>query len=500
MKRFCCIILLSLSVVCYGKNNVQKYIDRQLINVPEIQNGIVAIYAEDASGRQIAALNPDMPLHTASILKTITTGLAYQILGEDFRFSTRVAYSGNILEDGTLDGDIYILGGGDPTIGSVKDISCPSDSVFNIWMAGIEKAGIKCVNGRIIGDDRIFSEESAPNVWSYGNISSTSGCGTCGLPFAINRSEYYIVPGENPGDPVSISPLTNAVPDLQIVNDAVTGKKGSGKKNIAYHNVPYSNSIRFYGTYPVGLKGRTVTTSNQYGAWTCAYEFHKYLAGRGIPVSGYDCTANVRRNGEKIPAQESLPVIAVTESPALKDIVFVTNKVSQNFMAETLFKMVGKRLIEDEKGEPALNVSYKKTRKAVSDFMEGQGIDLTGYKQYDGSGLSRKNCLSPRFFARFYSYMLSCPQFGSYLASFPQPGGYGTLEDVLKDADDSLKAIIHAKSGSLDDVRSYAGYVESSKGCIRFAIIVNNISCPIKTIQPYVEKFLEELAIYASRR
>ena len=96
--------------------------------------------------------------------------------------------------------------------------------------------------------------------------------------------------------------------------------------------------------------------------------------------------------------------------------------------------------------------------------------------------------------------MAGSPNFREYLSTFPGPGRPGTLQGVLRKADPDLKKTIYAKSGSLSSVRCYAGYVDSKRGLIRFAILVNNYDCPTSKVQPKIEGFLEELAKYGAKQ
>ena len=97
--------------------------------------------------------------------------------------------------------------------------------------------------------------------------------------------------------------------------------------------------------------------------------------------------------------------------------------------------------------------------------------------------------------------MLKSNIFARYIESFPVPGMEGsTLVSVLKDEPDEIKERIHAKSGSLSNVRCYAGYVDSKDGPVRFAILVNNYSARTSQMQPKIEEFMKQLSIYAGKR
>ena len=495
MKKCFLILLMLIPLSGFSQNSVQKYIDEQMKTDSLFINAVVGILAVDQNGRQIAAWNPDMPLLTASTMKTITTGLGYEVLGPDYRFSTRVAYDGRI-ENGILHGNLYIVGGADPTLGSRDTIAIPIDTIFNAWANAVKKAGIRRINGRIVGDDRIYEEESIPSSWSYGNIGYDYGSGTSGLSFCENLTYFEIEPGEVVGDPVRITPVGPFSPHMTYINEVTTGEKGEGD-NTEYYASRITPIGKFVGTYGIDARPRTLAQSNKYGPATCASEFAAFLKERGIGCKGVTDVRQMEYD-YPVPAQSDLTYIAETFSPELRRIVKVTNTISNNFFAETIFKMVGKTLIERKTGKPCMNVSYGQARRIIKEYLKDRGVSTYGYTQDDGSGLSRQNYVSPRFFTRFYAMMAKSPDFKEYRETFPGPGRPGTLSNVLRKADPAIKKTIYAKSGSLSSVRCYAGYVDSKRGLLRFAILVNNYDCPTSKVQPKIEGFLEELGKYGA--
>ncbi|MCR5710494.1 MAG: D-alanyl-D-alanine carboxypeptidase/D-alanyl-D-alanine-endopeptidase [Bacteroidales bacterium] len=493
MQKNLMIALMLIPLMSVGQNRVQNYIDRQMKTDSLFINAVVGILAVDADGQQIAAWNPDMPLLTASTMKTITTGLGYEVLGPDYRFSTRLAYDGKI-ENGVLHGDLYIVGGADPTLGSRDTIAEPIDSVFAVWAKAVRKAGIRRINGRIVGDDRIYAEENIPSSWSYGNIGYDYGSGTSGLSFCENLTYFDIAPGAEVGDPVHITPVGPFSPYMTYINEAVTGEKGEGD-GTEYYASSITPIGKFTGTFGVDARPRTLAQSNKYGPATCASEFAAYLREQGVGCKGVT-DIRAMEYDHAVPAQKDLVYFCETFSPELRRIVKVTNTISNNFFAETIFKMVGKTLIERKTGEECMNVTYSQSSRIIEEYLVARGVPIYGYTQDDGSGLSRQNYVSPRFFTNFYLMMEEGPDFKEYLSSFPGPGRPGTLQTVLRKADPELKKTIYAKSGSLSSVRCYAGFVDSQRGLIRFAILVNNYDCPTSKVQPKIEGFLEELAKY----
>lgn len=499
MKKSLLIALLLVPVLGMAQNNrVQNYIDTQMKTFPQMQNAIVGIIAVDKNDNVIAQWNPDMPMLTASTMKTITTGLGFEVLGPDYKFSTRIATDGQV-KDGVLNGNLYIVGGADPTLGSRDTIAFCIDSIFGIWAQAVKDAGIHRINGQIIADDRFYADENIPTGWTYGNIGYDYGSGTTGLNFAENLSYFEVSPGEKVGDPVSIVALG---PDNGMMK-YYTGKVVTDEPRTGDGTEYYASCIEkcgeFIGTYAVDRRTDTIAFSNKYGPMTCACEFYNYLQNKGVYVKGYTDLETFSANFSA-PEQTDLNYICETFSPELRKIVKVTNTISNNFFAETIYKTVGKTLIERETGKPCYGVTYWRADRAIKKYLESRGVDITGYTQDDGSGLSRENYISPRFFTRFYKMMTESSHFDEYMHTFPGPGRPGTLESVLPKADPKIKATIYAKSGSLSSVRCYAGYVDSKRGLIRFAILTNNYACPTRVVQPKIEGFLEALGKYGNKQ
>ena len=497
MKKSLLCVLMLLPLALFGQNRVQQYIDQKMKTDSLLINAVVGILAVEENGQEIASWNPDMPLLTASTMKTITTGLGYEILGPDYRFSTRIAYDGHI-EKGVLHGNLYIVGGADPTLGSRDTIAFPIDSIFGIWAKAVKDAGIRRIDGRIVGDDRIYLDESIPSSWSYGNIGYDYGSGTSGLSFCENLTYFEIEAGEEIGDPVRITPLGPFAPNMTYINEAVTGERGEGD-NTEYYASSITPIGKFVGTFGVDAKPRKLVQSNKYGPATCASEFAGFLRAQGIGCKGVT-DVHTMAYDYTVPSQRHLTYLVETLSPELRRIVKVTNTISNNFFAETIFKMVGKTLLERKTGEEWMGVSYSQASQIIEEYLQDRGVSTYGYTQDDGSGLSRQNYVSPRFFTRFYGMMAQSPDFREYLETFPGPGRPGTLQNVLRKADPELKATIYAKSGSLSSVRCYAGYVDGARGLIRFAILVNNYDCPTSRVQPRIEGFMEELAKYGNNQ
>lgn len=475
------ILTVFLPALAFGQNRVQQYVDGTLKLDGNFQNAVVALLAVDESDNVIASWNESAPLVSASTMKLITTGAALKFLGPEFRFFTSIAYTGEINGDGVLEGDLYIVGGGDPTLGSSNGIAFPLDSIFGIWANSIEEAGIREINGRIVGDGRFFEGDEAPDEWAWGDTGYYYGSSPGGLSFAENLSSFEMAPGKAVGDPVEIIPLAPLVPGMDYANFARTGEKGTGDKT-TYYATELAPSGRFGGTLALGRKTDTLEVSNKFAALTCAGAFASFLNERGIMCEAVTDEAS----------GEQLTYLCTTYSPTLEVIVRETNLSSNNFYAEAIFRTLAKALSEEDRSD------YASAARNVSSYVSSLLPSNAGYHQYDGSGLAPKNYISPEFMCAFLGMMASSAEFDQFFASLSSPGGEGTLKGLLANESASIRSAIHGKSGSVTGCRCYAGYVSTKKGLLRFSIMANNFSCASGAIISGMEKFMSELVKYGN--
>jgi len=461
-------------------NNIQTYID-ELMRDTLFTDAVVGIMVMDSKGNTVASWNPDMPLLTASTIKTITTGMALNVLGKEHRFSTKLGHTGYI-ENGTLYGDLYIVGGGDPTLGSRDTLAIPLDTLFAQWHRYIEAAGIRRIDGSIVADDRFFEPEIIPESWAWSNIGTSYGSGPSGLSFSENQQYFKFIPGKNTGEKVFMHNVFPSIPGMEYINDLTTGESRTGNRS-SYYVSDLSKIGQFTGTLTKDRDTVTISASNKFPHLSCAYEFKEYLHRLGVLSkpsikSARDFQAH---------AVEDLTIIGETLSPSMESIINVTNRISNNFYSETLFKAIGKSATH--------HGSYDSSMVAINRALKDIGLKTKGYTQVDGSGLSRQNYVSPRFFCNYFTAMKNSPDFDIFFNSFPQPGHPGTLQSVLSRIEMAKKSRIRAKSGSLANVRCYAGYVEPSTGkeMLTFAIMTNNYSARTAQMQVGIEEFMKQL-------
>ena len=456
--------------------------------------GILAVRGSDT----LAQYNRRLKMVPASNVKLITTGLALKQLGSSWRFSTTLAYSGKV-KDGVLHGDLYIVGGGDPTTGSRSSCADSLLKTFRAWKDLLDKAGIKEITGHVVGDGRYFKRPLQSMTWQAEDMGFNYGAGPSGLNFFENAQAFSIKPSA-PGKSPLVEPLYPETPWMSYVNSARTGEAKSAN-TIYYINSEYAPVGEFQGNFPSDRKSFKLEASNYYGPYTCAFYFYRYLLSGGMKVHGAYADVSpqglLRTDllfsdiGRKAAAPESLTALGKGWSPTLRQIVRDTNFESDNFYAETLFNILPMSLY----GQTGRELS----EKAVYELLASMGLKADGACQMvDGSGLSRKDYISPDFFVRFLRKMFWSPEKDAYIASLPYPGSKSTLLNRMPDAPDEVKERIKMKSGSMNGVRSFSGYILPADGndskTIFFSIITNNITAPTYKVTQILDEIILSLA------
>ena len=491
MKRIILSVALAAATAigAAAQPTLQQRIESIIKHSPALKGAGVGVVVKDADGAAVVSFNADQRLVPASNLKLITTGTALNTLGPDYRFKTAIGYTGTIGDDGTLDGDIYIIGGGDPTIGAdEKDFG---RLPYTEWMGILLKAGIRAVNGRIIGDSRLWEGHLEFGDWTYEDIGTYYGTGSGALSFYKNSIDLNVAAGAWEGAPVQAEQTYPDTPWMHFTNSGITGKEGTGNSLYLYTTdlAPYSE---LRGTFALDRAPKTEHFANKFGALTCSYYFYRYLTAQGFKVTGgaadIDATGRIRTSGfvPMEPAGDP-EVIGHTESAPLRDIARRTNVESDNFYAEAMFRTLG----EETSGYAV----YDSARVAEASALRKLGLNPEGAIIMDGSGLSRRNAVSARFINDFLQAMTSSPAFPAFLASLPAPGE-GTLAPVLKS--NPSRERFRLKSGSMEGILCYSGYLLDAGGTpvATISLLVNGSTAKTTQIRKALEAILEELLLY----
>lgn len=498
MKLNIFILILSVTLsLPYGtysqtvKNaNTIRLATEQLIQSKACHNAICGICAIDSDGDTLASHNAHTRMVPASNMKLLSTGTALLTLGPQYRYLTRLGYSGEI-KDGILEGDLYIIGGGDPTLCTKDRFSPTTEQIFQKWHELIKKAGIRKINGRIIGDGSYFTEMREHASWSWSDIGTYYGTGISGLNFFENILAFNVSHGDRTGSPVYVEQTYPKTPWMDFRFNCSTGEEQTGDQLYLY-TTDMSAKAELRGTFAIDRNTKTIECSNKFPEYTCAYYFYKWLDSRGVRcVKGPSDTGHVKEtNPENAQAGKNLSFLGETGSPTMEKIVTSTNFESNNLFAEVIFKTLGK--------EFGRNDSYKEAAKVMKEALKDLGIPNAGELHIsDGSGLSRENLVSPAYLASFLAAMEKSPAFKAFLNSLPAPESEGTMYYFMKGYDKALQSRIRLKSGSMTGIKCYSGYILPSaegKPTITFSIMANNFTAPQREVQKEIEKVIAALA------
>jgi len=430
----------------------------------------------------ISEYNSTISLVPASTMKIVTTGAALSILGSDFKFETKIQYDG-ILDTitGLLKGNLYIIGGGDPTLESeyFKD---KKDSLTTTekWAAILKSKGIKKIDGAIIGDASIFEDNMIPSQWIWGDMGNYFGAGACGLTYHDNKYTLYFRSGTI-GTKTSINKILPDVTDLQIIN---TVTSGGNDDNAFIYGSPYSNYRLVQGTIPVNKNNYEVDGSIPDPALFCAQSMEQSLKAIGIAVSKKATTIRALKETTEF-SETNKQTLYTHHSPPLEKIVYWTNLKSINLYAEHLLKYI----------------SYKKVgigretdgTEIISTYWKDQGVDVSGFFMNDGCGLARANVITTKTETQILRLMSKGKNFNAFYNSFPIAGKSGSLGSLCEGtcAENNMRA----KSGYITRARGYAGYVKNKKGeLLCFSVLANNYECTPTEMKLKLEKLLIAIA------
>ena len=410
MKKTAAVILCLLcSLGAFSQSRTQRLVEEAASREP-FASGLWGVKAMTLSGEVIADYNSGKRFVPASNVKILSTGLAMDKFGPDYRFDTFLGYNGSV-EEGVLTGDLYIVGTGDPSLGLGS--ASVVDGIFAAWRDILKSNGINEIDGRIVADHRYIGEKPVNSSWQMEDIRCGDGLELRGLNYARNVRE--IAKLYRPGFVAVESP----------------------------HD-------------------------------TCARAFLNYLEAHEFKTGGY--TAD-DRDPLMVP-QDSLVILGKTRSERLSVLAKHTNHTSDNFYAEAMLNAV----LRDCK---------------LDDAFRSYGIEPRPLcRIVDGCGLSRKDYVSPSFFCDFLALMAGKSCFKAFLGSLPQPGN-GTLAVRLPKASKGLKSRIYMKSGSMNGVRCFSGYVlpSSEDGqTIVFSLLTNNMDAPSKTVFDEIDGIIESIA------
>ncbi len=439
-----------------------------LLKSRDFSNALIGVSVLSAdNGETIYRENDLKNFIPASTLKLFTTSAALDYLGKEFRYSTRLYLDGKVSPNGEFQGNIIVRGSGDPTWSEYFKTDVVA--IFDAWMTKFDSLGIKSINGNIIGDDSYFDKEHYGAGWSWDDMAYPYSAQISALTATDNCVELQVYPGSMNGELARVSvPQDNRY--VRIVNNIVTVNTNDGTEIIPVR-AANSNTIELRGH--IALEGKaaaesptsvrvTVDNPTLFVLHTLKQAFeHHQIKVRGLLL-------DIDNWNERI-SYAGMQALCEHVSPPLQDIVAIINTHSHNLCAESLLKTLGK--------ESSGNGSFDAGIEQVKKYIMKLGIQHDDFQMADGSGLSRLNLCSPHQLAQLLWAVHKSDIKQEFESSLAIPGESGTMRN--RTVGTLAEKKLRAKTGSLNNVNTLAGYVTTRDGeTLCFAIMINNFTVP----------------------
>ncbi len=443
-----------------------------------------------ATGRIIYTKNFKHHFVPASNTKLFSTALALERLGPDYKMVTRIVAGRAPSPGGVLEGDLTLIGGGDPSLSGreypyqVKSKPARHLEGLERFAALLAEKGVKRIRGDIIGDDTAYVWSPYPPGWAMDDATWEYGAPVSALVVNDNRMWVEASPGAARGDPARVRfdpPLTY----FSVDNRVRTGEPGP----VRVQRSPGSLQLLLRGGLEPGAAAWREAVAVDDPALFAAIALRDAILRRGIVVEGRpvarhrwaESVADLKR-GEPDPDPAGVE-LGRRESPPLSQIVQIVNKVSQNLHAELLLRetaRVRRRIGSREAG-----------LEELKEFLRSVGVAEQDYAIHDGSGLSRLNLLTPEAVVKLLRYMDKSPHRQVWLESLPVGGEDGTLSGRFRG---TAAGRVRAKTGTLSHVSALAGYLERPNGRrLAFSVFVNNAQASSGAVRAVMDRLVAAL-------
>ena len=434
-------------------------------------------------GRTVYSYDTDRLQSPASVLKTVATATALEILGEDYRYPTTLEYDG-ILENGTLEGNLYIKGSGDPSLGS-SHFAPGQNKFLSTWIAALQKAGIKHITGSVISDESIFDTEGVSIKWLREDMGNYYAPGSYGISIFDNMYKLSLQTGAAGTRPV----LKGTEPDIPFIRFKNYLKAAPVSSDSAYIIGAPLDDVRYlYGVLPANREAYVLKGDIPDPALYLARYLTDQLQQKGIRVDGSPSCYRIEVEENRWKKGERKEIVT-TYSPTLREIASICNHVSHNLYADALVKTVG---LQYKPRRNEMISSFGRGVQVVKEYWEKKGLDVFPLRMNDGSGLAPADKVSAGFMGELLVYMATESAVSdAFIASLPQAGIEGSVRNFLKGS--KLQGKAHLKSGGITGVRSYAGYITKDGRTYAVAVFSNNYSCPMSRMTRALEKLLLQL-------
>jgi serine-type D-Ala-D-Ala carboxypeptidase/endopeptidase (penicillin-binding protein 4) len=481
----------------------------EVLAKPELSSAMVGIKVVSLdNGRVLFEENAEKLLRPASNMKLYTVAAALDRLSPDYRFSTSVYAPTRPDAAGVVHGDLTIYGRGDPSIAARFNNGNYFKAIDEL-ATRIVAAGVKRVEGDIVGDESYFVGPKYGSGWNWEDLTWYYGAEITPLTANDNALDLFVKPGLAIGQPALI---TTGPPDplLTIVNKVTTSAKGS-RREISIHRGLGENTITITGSIPLEDRGYTGGIGISHPGLLFVYMLRSSLAQKGVTVTGSSRVNGATpqptaitgvtisgQNGASAPALQN--EIATLQSPPFSVIAAQTLKPSQNLYTELILRTLGKIA-----PPPATATTSNLTQtsdelglEAVRSFLKTVGIRPEALVLDDASGLSRNDMITADASVQLLTFMSKHRYATVFRDALPIGGVDGTLRNRFKGT--PAENNVRAKTGSLSSAASLGGYLTTAGGeKLAFSIMVNNYPRDLDPRSSCIDPIAVLLASFAGK-
>jgi D-alanyl-D-alanine carboxypeptidase/D-alanyl-D-alanine-endopeptidase (penicillin-binding protein 4) len=452
---------------------------RGILLRPQLRRGQIGIKVVSLdSGKTMFEENAEKYFMPASNMKIFTVGAALVRLTPDFRFSTSVYAGAKPDASGTIKGDLTIYGRGDPSLAAAFNNGDYLKG-FNDLADKIVQAGVKRVEGGLVGDESFFTDGPIPAGWEWDDLQWYYGAEVSALTSNDNSLDLTAKPGSSVGALANVT-LGPAVPGVILKSKVFTTAAGT-KRDLGVFRPLDQNVFEVSGNIPLGDEGKLANVGSV--AITRPAEafmtlLRRALEQKGVTITGANRVVDVKDRAllAVTSGASSAPWIEITklESPPLSVVAAHTLKPSQNLYTELILRAMGETIGDKSGGKKN---SFVLGVEVVDKFLQQAGIADGSVLMYDASGLSRHNLITPAAVVQLHTFMSRHQYAGVWRDAMPIGGVDGTLKNRLKSA--ATMNNVRAKTGTIDQVSSLGGYLTTASGeKLVFSILTNGIPSP----------------------
>ena len=444
----------------------------EILQKPELAQAMVGIkVASLDTGRVLFESNANKLLRPASNMKLYTVAAALDRLSPDYHFVTSVYARARPDAAGTIRGDLTIYGRGDPSIAARFNNGNYFKAIDDL-AARIVAAGVKRVEGDLVGDETYFTGPQYGSGWEWDDLQWWYGAEVSALTVNDNALDLSIKPGMQVGTRAIV---TTGPPDplLTIVNKVKTAPKGT-KRDLAAYRALASDEVEISGSIPLDDKGYSGGLAISRPALLFAYLLRASLAQQGVVIKGK--TRTIPQPIYTVtpgPLASGLVEVATFQSPPLSMIAAQTLKPSQNLYTELILRTLGNVAAPAPTSVSVDRTSETAGIEVVRTFLREAGVNASPLSLNDGSGLSRNDMVTAEGTLQLLTYMRRHRYATAFRDALPIAGVDGTLRNRMKGtvAENNLRA----KTGTLSSASSLSGFVTTAAGEeLVFSIMVNN--------------------------